>query len=111
MMIFDRVGLGMGFQTWKWGSRHGDGVPGKRWGSRHGDGVPDMGMWFQTRGGVPDMGMGFLTWGRGSRKRGGVTTFMSHQSEILHSLIFCCHPQLMMQNGVYPCFLSNESNY
>ena len=52
----------MGFQTWGWGSRHGDWVPVRDgvpdmgiglqtwgWGSQHGDGVPDMGMGFQTR--------------------------------------------------------------
>ena len=130
MMIFDRVGfqtrngvpdIEMGFQTWDgtrsvvpdmemgfqtsgWGSRHGDGVPGKKWGSRHGDGVPDMGMGFQTRSGVSDMEMGFQTWGwdsrqevgfqkwgRDSRNGDGIpdmgmglqTTFTSHQSGIL----------------------------
>ena len=86
--------MGMGFLTWGWGSRHGDGVPDKGWGSRHGDGVPRP-------------GVGFLTWGWGTRHRwgsrygmmgyqtddgvpvrGGVTTFTSHQSGILHSLIF-----------------------
>ena len=68
-----------GFQTWRWGSRHGDGIPvrdglpDKGWGSRHEmgfqtrDGVPDkgwgsrQGMGFQTRDGVPHMGMGFQT--------------------------------------------------
>ena len=34
--------LGVGFQTWGWGSSQG-------WGSRHGDGVPDIGMGFQTQ--------------------------------------------------------------
>ena len=41
---FDGVGaLGMGFQTWGWGSRH------KGWGSGHRDGIPDMGTRFQTQ--------------------------------------------------------------
>ena len=106
----DRVpDMEMGFQTWRWGSRHGDRVPDKGWGSWHGDGLPDMGVGFQPRDGVPDMGMGFQTgdggtrhrWGsrhgmKGYQTEGGVpvrggvtfTTFTSHQSGILHSLIF-----------------------
>ena len=44
------------------------GVPDRGWGSRHGM------MGYQTEDGVP--------------VRGGVATFMSHQSGILHSLIF-----------------------
>ena len=43
----DRIpDMWMEFQTWGWGSRHGDRVPDKRWGPRHGDGVPDMGIGF-----------------------------------------------------------------
>ena len=62
--------MGMGFQTWgwgssqRWGSRYGDGVP-VRDGVPDKDGVPDIGMGFQTRGVVPNMRMGFLTWGWG----------------------------------------------
>ena len=60
--------MGMGFQTWS--------------------GVSDMGMGFQTRDAIPDMGMGLQTLGWVSRQGVGVTTFTSHQSGILHFLIF-----------------------
>ena len=40
--------MGMGFQTWGWGSWHGDGVPDM-------GGIPDMGVKFLTWGGVSDM--------------------------------------------------------
>ena len=64
----------MEFQTrdgvldWGWGSRQGIGFQTWGWGSRHGM------MGYQTDDGVP--------------ARGGVTTFTSHHSGILHSLIF-----------------------
>ena len=73
--------MGMGFQTWGWDSRHGG------WDSRHGDGIPDMGMGFQTWGWDSGHGMGYQT-DDGVPVRGEITTFTSHQSGILHSLIF-----------------------
>ena len=59
---------GVGFQSCS-GIPDTDGVPDRD------DGVPDRDC------GVPDRMMGFQTWGK-------VTTLTSHQSEILHSLIF-----------------------
>ena len=51
-------------------------------GFQTGDGIPDV-------GGVPGMVMmGYKTGNDGVTGRDGVTTLMSHQSEILHSLIF-----------------------
>ena len=94
--------LGVAYQT-------RDGVPGRGWGYSQGWGSR-LGMGFQTWNGVSDMGMGsrhglgFQTWGGvpdrefGTRHRyqtddgvpgrGGVIIFTSHQSGILHSLIF-----------------------
>ena len=79
----------MGSQTWGWGSRHGDRILDIEWGSRQGVGYQTWGwgsrhgmMGYQTNDGVP--------------VRGGVTAFMSHQSAILHSLIYVHLEQKVM---------------
>ena len=58
----------MGFQSW-------DGVPDRGWDTRHRLG---------SRHGM----VGYQTWDDGMSDRGRVTTLTSHQSGILHSLIF-----------------------
>ena len=94
------IRLRMGFQTQD-GVPVRDEVPDKGWGSRHEDGGFRQGVEFLIWGGVADKGCGTRhRWGSrhgimgyqtddGVSVRGGVTTFTSHQSGILHSLIFC----------------------
>ena len=95
----------VGWRHWGWGGGTGGGISYKGWvpdrsgGSSQGWGSR-QGMGFQTCDGVPDRGCGTKhRWGSrhgmmiyqtdgGVPGRGGVTTFTSHQSEILHSLIF-----------------------
>ena len=65
-------------------------------GHQTGGGVPDIGGGIPDAGdGIPDAGwgsrhgmMGYQTGHDGVPGRGRVTTLMSHQSGILHSLIF-----------------------
>ena len=102
----------MGFQTWGWGSRQGMGFQTWGWGSRQRVGFQTRGvvldMGYSSRHGWGSRhGVGFQTWGCGTRHRwssrhgmmgcqtddwvpgrGRITTFMSHQRGILHSLIF-----------------------
>ena len=120
-MIFDRVGLGKvhgdgvpdmrkGFQTrsGERGSRQGVGFLTWRWGSRHGYRVPDMGMGFQTgdggtrhRWGSRHEMMGYQTEDEVPvRGRVTFTTFTSHQSGILHSLIFCLYQSNQRKNSI-----------
>ena len=71
--------MGMGFQTWEWDSRHGNVVPDIEWGSR-------QVMWYQRQVRVQTWDDGVPA-DDGVPGRGGVATFTSHQSGILHSLI------------------------
>ena len=86
----------VGYQTGMVGYQTGGGKPDA------GGGIPDASDGIPNASGIPPHGMmGYQTGDDGVPGRDRVTTLMSHQSEILHSLIFCSFLKLYKDQRIY----------